>query len=179
MAKRTPDARPRIAGQPPLLAFGLAVVCGVSISLWLLEPFKLALLSAMVVAGGLGGAVAHGAARKQGRLARTVLLSLPWLLFGAVCWSQAPLRLAFLAYRPQFEQVARSIETGREPQTPLTIGPFRIVAVGRRYGTGTPYLATVGPPGDLEGFVRDPAGRGFNLWSCVRLNDHWSFVSED
>jgi len=49
----------------------------------------------------------------------------------------------------------------------------------RKGDSGTPYLATNTDRQEIDGFVRHPKGLGFNIWSCVDLDDGWSCIAED
>ena len=40
-------------------------------------------------------------------------------------------------------------------------------------------LVLVADTYEINGFVRHPDGQGFNLWSCIRLDDAWSYIAED
>ena len=82
-------------------------------------------------------------------------------------------------HRAEFDRVASQIEAGIPPATPFWIGPFKIKMAGRRGDSGTPYLSSNQEDWEIDGFVKDPLGRGFNLWSCITLDNEWSYIAED
>lgn len=104
---------------------------------------------------------------------------IPATLYIGTLLSHLPLRTVFRVYRPDFDRAAAMIEKSTPPDTPFWIGPFRITMVGRRGDSGAPYLATNKDQWEIDGFVRHPKGHGFNLWSCVPLDDAWSCIAED
>ena len=57
--------------------------------------------------------------------------------------------------------------------------PSRIKMAGRRGDSETPYLSLNQEEWEIDGFVWHPDGYGFNLWSCITLDDAWSYISED
>ena len=111
---------------------------------------------------------------------QALLLTLvPVVLFVVIVWFHIPLRIAFRVYRADFDRAVRQIEEATPPATPFWIGPFRILMAGRRGDSGTPYLATNRADWEINGFVKSPDGFGFNLWSCIKLDDTWSYIEED
>ena len=108
---------------------------------------------------------------------------LVWLVFAAVfigvAGSHLPLRLIFRLHRAEFDHVVAFIENGIPPAVPFWIGPFRITIVGQQGDSKTPFLATNNDVSEIDGFVRHPQGHGFNLWSSIKLDDSWSYISED
>jgi hypothetical protein len=103
----------------------------------------------------------------------------------SVAWTNWPLRASFRLARPRMNQMAARLEKGQSVSTPVRVGLLRI----RRAGVGsTPNrkgvvcLCTVEPGGDFEGFARtspDKARSQFNLWTVIKLDDDWVFISED
>ncbi len=104
---------------------------------------------------------------------------IPAVLYIAITLPNIPLKIVFGVYRAEFDQVATQIEKGNPPETPFWIGPFKINKTGlrRRRQTAALYLASNNDKWEINGFVRDP--NGFNLWSCVKLDDSWSYIEED
>lgn len=163
----------------PFIPSGIAVVVASLVSIILIEE-TIVILACLVVA--LAGLVAAGICcieAKHGRLQALDVTIVPAVLFIAIAWWHLPLRLVFRAYRPQFDQVAAQIEAGKIPATPFWIGPFRIRMAGRSGDSGPAYLASNREKWEIVGFVRHPDGYGFNLWSCITLDDEWAYISED
>jgi hypothetical protein len=99
-----------------------------------------------------------------------------------------PLRLTFLASRSEFDAFAGRLEAGYRMTQPERVGRFLILKAEMR--DGRPCLWVDIDPAGYDGFVRNPR-RGpdgkllgpsnlcFNLWSDVRLDDDWAFISEE
>jgi hypothetical protein len=113
------------------------------------------------------------------KIKKKVYAVLPLILYFAIIVTDLPLRLAFTLNRTEFDRVAARVENNDAPQTPFWIGPFRIAMAGKRGGSGAVYLAANSNQWEINGFVPNPEGRGFNLWSASQLDDRWSFVVED
>jgi hypothetical protein len=157
----------------------IAVLAAILVSLFLRED-TIGLLASLVVAlFALALALARCLRPQRPRWKILVATLVPALLFCVVASSTLPLRLVFRLHRAEFDRVASQIEIGAPPATPFWIGPFKIKMVGRRGDSGTPYVATNQEKSEIDGFVRHPDGHGFNLWSCVRLDDQWSYIAED
>ncbi len=109
---------------------------------------------------------------------KVISIFIPVILFISVALSHLPLRLVFRIYRAEFDNAASQIETGTPPTMPFWIGPFKIEMTGRK-SADTIYLATNNTKYEIDGFAKSPNGAGFNLWSCIRLDDTWSYVKED
>ncbi len=99
-----------------------------------------------------------------------------------------PLRLAFLASRSDFCAFAARLEAGYTLTRPERVGRFLIQKAELR--NGRPCLWLDIDPAGFDGFVRNapraadrslqgPPNTLFNLWSAVRLDDDWAFISED
>ena len=101
------------------------------------------------------------------------------LVLAGVAFTNAPLRLAFAFFESRFEAVGDQLVRGEQPDFPTWIGPFRIVDGGVRNGSGAPYLMTSGQPYEINGFVRDPKGIYFNLWSITSVSEGWAYIEED
>ena len=157
----------------------IAILMAVLISLYLVEDILLILLSFAILPITLTVAFVQSMRTKQSRLRTYLLTFIPVILFLLSFWSHIPLRLVFQMYNTEFDQIAVQIQVGTSPSTPFWIGPFKIKMAGQRGDSGTPYLATNTDESEINGFVRHPNGHGFNLWSCIRLNDSWSYITED
>ena len=101
------------------------------------------------------------------------------LVLAGVAFTNAPLRLAFAFFESRFEAVGDQLIRGEQPNFPTWIGPFRIIGGGIRNGSGAPYLVTSGQQYEINGFVRDPKGTYFNLWSLTPVNESWAYIEED
>ncbi len=90
-----------------------------------------------------------------------------------------PLRIAHLLSRSSFDRLALELRAGRQMAAPQWVGFFFIkkAEVDRN---GIVCLWTNPHPGGNTGFVRcGPKRVPFNLWSMVKLDDTWQFISED
>lgn len=160
---------------PSAIAGILAVIA----SLVVIEDTGILLLCFAVALVGIATAIVQCIHAKHSRVRALGATLAPVMIFVAIAWSHLPLRLTFRMLRPKFEQAASQIESGNPPSTPFWIGPFRIKMAGRRGDSGTPYLASNEETSEINGFVRHPDGHGFNLWSCITLDDAWSYITED
>ena len=161
----------------------IAIVAAVLVSLFLIEH-TLVILSCLavgMVALAMFVAVLVGRSiRAKHSLWRSLLSVLvPAVLFVAIASTHIPLRIIFPIYRAEFDRAAAQIEAGDPPATPFWIGPFKIEMVGRHGDSGPPYLSSNRAEWGIDGFVRHPEGQGFNLWSCITLDDEWSYIAED
>lgn len=160
-------------------ACGAAALTAVLLSLFVREELFLLLCSMAVGLFALAFAVIGCLAAHRPRWQVLVIWLIPATLFITIACSHLPLRLTFRAHRAQFDRVAALIEQGAPPAVPFWIGPFRIKMVGRRGDSGTPYVATNRDSSEIDGFVKHPKGHGFNLWSCIPLDDSWAYIAED
>lgn len=160
--------------KPILLSLTAAVAAAV-VSLTLKEASLIYLVCALVfVSASVFTGACLLARQFQWQRIRTVLL--PAAVFLIIASTHLPLRLAFFLYRGQFDRLASEIQAGAPVETPVWVGPFRIEMAGRR---GVPYLASNRDRWEIDGFVRDPEGHGFNLWSRIPLDGNWAYISED
>ena len=163
----------------PFVPSAVALVAAVFVSAVLIEDTVVLLWCLAVALITPAVAVVRCMHARRSRWRVLLLTIAPAALFLVLTWSHIPLRLVFRLYRPEFDRAAAQVDAGNPPATPFWIGPFRIRMAGRRNPTGPPYLASNRDPYEIEGFVRHPEGRGFNLWSCIALDDAWSYVQED
>ena len=159
-----------------ILCCGLFIVA--AISLVVRDVFFVRALSllALVVFTVLGIVCTRRSANQQA--ARTTLL-VGTLALAGLAFTNAPLRLIFAVYEARFEAVSDKLLGGERPSFPLWIGPFKVIDGGIRDGSGAPYLMTSGQPYEINGFVRDPKGTYFNLWSITPVSDGWAYIEED
>jgi len=157
----------------------VAVVVAILVSIFLIEETIVILSCLAVGLVALVVAVIQCIHTKHSRWRVLVLTLAPAALFVGIVWSHIPLRIAFRIHRAEFDRVASQIEAGAPPATPFWIGPFRIKMAGHRCDSGTPYLSSNQEEWEIDGFVRHPHGQGFNLWSCITLDDEWSYIAED
>jgi len=162
-----------------LVPSAIAVLTAVFVSITLVDDVVVILACMTVALVGLGVAGVRSIQTGGSRWRAFGSAMTPVVLFVAIAWSHVPLHIAFRLHRSQFDEVAAQIEAGDPPVTPFWIGPFKIERAGRRGASGTPYLAVNAEPSEVDGFVRHPDGHGFNLWSCITLDDSWSVIAED
>ena len=95
----------------------------------------------------------------------------------AVChW---PLRITYALSREAFDKSAEQIRAGEQLAMPQRIGLFKI-RKAEVYFNGIVCLWTIPNPSGNTGFVQ--CGRDhvpFNLWSLIKLDSKWQFISED
>ena len=161
----------------------IAIVAAVLVSLFLIEH-TLVILSCLAVAMvflmvSLVVSVGRSIHRKHSLWQAMLFTLVPAILFVGIASTHIPLRITFRLYRAEFDRAAAQIEAGDPPATPFWIGPFKIKMAGRRGDSGTPYLSSNQAEWEIEGFVRHPDGHGFNIWSCITLDDEWSYIAED
>lgn len=112
---------------------------------------------------------------------------LPALIAPAVCLlgiisvaaTHWPLRLAYAASRDAFDILAQRVRSGEHIATPVRAGFFTIHRAELSHHDIV-CLWTHPLPNGSTGFVqcrRDYVP--FNLWSLIRLDDRWQFISED
>jgi hypothetical protein len=157
----------------------IATLMAVHVSIVLIEDVVGKIACILVGLLSLGVAGFSVIRTPASRLRSLVLALVPGMLFIALVWTHAPLHFAFRLWHADFEDVASQIEAGASPSVPFRIGPFTIRMVGRRGSSEPVYLATNTELHEINGFVKDPKGEGFNLWSCISLDDKWSYIAED
>ncbi len=161
------------------LPSSIAVVAAILVSIFLIEE-SIVILSCLAVGPVvLTVALVRCIHTKDLRWRALVPTLVSAIIFVGIAWPHIPLRLAFKIYRAEFDRAASQIETDTPPQTPFWIGPFKIKMAGRRVNSGTPYLSSNQDESEIDGFVKHPEGHGFNLWSCIKLDDTWSYIAED
>jgi hypothetical protein len=90
-----------------------------------------------------------------------------------------PLRVSYAIHRPAFDQLAERVRAGEEVATPRQIGLFKIQRAEISHN-GIICLWTGLDSKGYTGFVQcRPDHVTFNVWSIVRLDDRWQFISED
>jgi hypothetical protein len=92
------------------------------------------------------------------------------------CW---PLQVTFALSRDAFDSLAQRVRAGEDIAKPVRVGLFSIrrAELSRH---GIVCLWTYPHAGGSTGFVqcrRDFVP--FNIWSMIRLDDRWQFISED
>ena len=159
-----------------ILCFGLLVVA--VISLMIRDAFFVRALSliALAVLTALGIVCTQRAAQRQA--ARMTMIVGAFILAG-LGFTNAPLRVTFAVFESGFEAVSHKLLRNERPDFPFWIGPFKVIDGGIRDGSGAPYLMTSGQPYEINGFVRDPKGTYFNLWSITPVSDSWAYIEED
>ena len=159
-----------------ILCFGLLIVAVISLVVRDLFFVRALSLIALAILTAIGIICTQRAGQRQ--------VSQMTIIFGALvlagaAFTNAPLRLAFAIFESRFEAVGDQLVKGEQPKFPTWIGPFRIIDGGVREGSGAPYLMTSGQPYEINGFVRDPEGTYFNLWSITSVSEGWAYIEED
>ena len=112
-------------------------------------------------------------------LPTVVVLILSLAVIISVAATHWPLWVTYSLSRRSFDAVAQRIRSGEHVTTPLRAGLFTIQRAELSHH-GIVCLWTEPHPSGSTGFVqcrRDYVP--FNLWSIVRLDDRWQFISED
>lgn len=157
----------------------LAVLAAIAVSIFLIEQSIIILSCLFVTLVTIIAAAVRCSTAKCSRFRALTKTTIPAILYIAIALSHIPLRITFRIYRSEFDQVAAQIQNGKPPETPFWIGPFKIKMTGVHENSKMPYLASNTDKLEINGFVRHPEGQGFNLWSCIELDDSWSYISED
>ncbi len=156
-----------------LFACALSPVFALIVSLWPLEPVAIRLSCAVF-------ALIFAPLILVCRSRRNAVIGLAAIVFlVSVAVSNWPMRMAYGVSRPAFDQVASQIRNGDAPQTPCTIGLFRIQRA-EVYYNNVVCLWTDDDSRGSTGFVQcGPVDPPFNLWSHVPLDESWQFIAED
>ena len=94
-------------------------------------------------------------------------------------WSHWPLGITYRLSRASLDDLASRLRAGETVSVPTVAGLFTIQEVGLGRD-GIPYLWTEPGRGGSTGFVQtSPDHVPFNLWSMIRLDDRWQYISED
>ncbi|BCM90950.1 hypothetical protein IAD21_02813 [Abditibacteriota bacterium] len=102
------------------------------------------------------------------------------VIFVSVPLTHWPLRLAYILSRPSFEALAQSLQTGTKYPHSMRVGAFYIKKAEIYNIDGKICLWTDLSPSGKTGFTRCPSNDlPFNLWSSLKLDGDWQFVSED
>ena len=132
--------------------------------------------AAIIVGSVLVGYRRQTKSRPMPALAALILSLAVIISVAATHW---PLRVTYALSRASFDRVAQRIRNGESITTPLRAGLFTIQRAELSHHDIV-CLWTKPQPGGSTGFVqcrRDYVP--FNLWSMVRLDDRWQFISED
>lgn len=163
-------------------------VCGacVTIALWLsatgCEQVGLVIWSIILsLVVFLVGAVFIGWRRYTKRSILPVLsISLGCLaLIASVALWQWPLRVTYGLSSAAFDSFAKRVRAGERLLMPQRVGVF-MIRKAEVYSNDIVCLWTFPNPSGNTGFVQCRRNFvPFNLWSIVRLDDHWQFITED
>lgn len=101
------------------------------------------------------------------------------LCIATVAWSHWPISITYRISRASLDDLASRLRAGEKVNVPTVAGLFTIQEVGLGRD-GIPYLWTEPGRGGSTGFVQtSPDHVPFNLWSMIRLDDRWQYISED
>jgi hypothetical protein len=161
---------------------GLSALAGILVSVIGVEQVGVVLLAIVLSANVIVvGLLLIGYRRHTQRRVLPILVApiLSLVVIISVAATHWPLRIAYAWSRDSFDGVAQRIRSGEHVTTPLRAGLFTIQRAELSHH-GIVCLWTQPNPGGSTGFVqcrRDYVP--FNLWSMVRLDDRWQFISED
>lgn len=99
-------------------------------------------------------------------------------LFILIALTHFPFRATFSLSESALHRLAMSVEAGEPLASPHRVGWFTIREAGKK-DDGSIFLWTDPNPSGPSGFVYRYTGRGYNLWSELRLGDDWYFICED
>ena len=162
----------------PIIILVLALVAIISASLLIRDSFLVGVVTVLIMIPTLGISI-YATCRKSLQLGKLSLVFLGLLPLAFLGLTNTPLKVAFTLLEPKFDELGQQMARGDAPAFPRWVGPFRIEDGGIRKSSGDPYLMTGGHRYEISGFVRNPKGEGFNLWSLVTLGDQWSYIVED
>ena len=100
-------------------------------------------------------------------------------LIASVAVWQWPLRVSYGWSRAAFDSLAQRVRAGDPLEMPQRVGLFTVRKAEVSHDDVV-CLWIIPNPSGSTGFVQ--CGRDhvpFNLWSLVKLDDHWQFISED
>jgi len=163
----------------PLITCVLAGAIAIFVSIFIIEKSIVLISCLFAVLITVMAAVVRCNTKKCSRFRALTTTTIPAIIYVGLTLTHIPLRIAFHAYRDEFDNVAKQVEQGNRPETPFWIGPFRIKMTGLCRDSVTPYLASNDDIGEIKGFVRNPEGEGFNLWSLIKLDENWAYITED
>jgi hypothetical protein len=166
-----------------LMSFlGLLALGGVFVSATGGEQVGVVLLAIVLSAAAITvGSLLVGYRRHTQRRVLTALVApiISLAIIISVAATHWPLRVAYAWSRVSFDAVAQRVRSGERVQTPLRAGLFTIQRAEISHHDIV-CLWTQPHPSGSTGFVqcrRDYVP--FNLWSMVRLDERWQFISED
>ena len=117
---------------------------------------------------------------RKSRLSSAIGVTIACLtIIASVAFTHWPLRITYALSRNSFNAVAQRIRTGEQIKTPMRAGLFTIQRAELSH-LGIVCLWIEPNPSGSTGFVqcrRDYVP--FNLWSIIKLDEHWQFISED
>lgn len=168
------------------ISLGSAAALLALIAVWLsatgIEQFSMSIVSAgLAFVALLLGSVWFGWCRFIGRPVYPAVLSSVaiFAILVSVAVTQWPLRISYSLSRSAFNAAAQSVRNGKNLTLPQRIGLFTVREAEISH-TGVVCLWTRPGAGGNTGFVqcrRDDVP--FNLWSMVKLDNEWQFISED
>jgi hypothetical protein len=161
---------------------GLLALASVLVSAGGGEQVSVVLL-AIILSGAsiIVGSLLIGYRRQTQRRVLPALLAaiLSLSVIVSVAATHWPLRATYVLSRTSFDAVAQRVRNGENVTMPLRAGLFTIRRAERSQ-QGIVCLWTQPNPSGSMGFVQCPRNHvPFNLWSIIRLDDRWQFISED
>ncbi len=116
----------------------------------------------------------------SGRKFSFLLVALCLVTFVSVPITNWPLRAAFKLCHSSFDKIASSLQAGKTFPNPIQIGFFSIKKAEICTLNGKICLWTNLDPAGKTGFTKCPINNvPFNLWSIIKLDNDWQFISED
>ncbi|MBI3415874.1 MAG: hypothetical protein HY043_11255 [Verrucomicrobia bacterium] len=161
---------------------GLLAIAGILISATGGEQVSVVLVAIVLSAAAIivGSFLVGYRRHTKRRIAPALVASIVSLaLIISVAVAHWPLRAAYALSRASFDAVAQRIRGGERIAMPMRSGLFTIRRAELSH-QGIVCLWTHPNPSGSTGFVqcrRDYVP--FNLWSIIRLDDRWQFISED
>jgi drug/metabolite transporter (DMT)-like permease len=165
-----------------LMVLGLLAAAGTLFAAFAMDSVMVAILAillslAVMITGGI--LVVRRRHVPQRLLSAGVAIGAALILVGSVGAKNWPLRVGYEMSRDSFDAVAERVRKGEPVTAPMRVGFFTIERA-ELSGRGIVCLWTHVASGGNTGFVQCPPDHvPFNLWSIVRLDNRWQFISED
>ena len=117
--------------------------------------------------------------KAKGHILRHVVIYMVSMgVFFLIARTHFPFRVTFGLSESALHEIVLQVQAGKHISLPVRAGLFTIRQAGQK-GDGSIYLWTDSHPSGPEGFVFRYTGKGYNLWSELKLKEDWYFICED
>ena len=167
---------------PILSMMVLLTLVTIGLSMSACEESRMLIVAVVAGVGVVIASIVWVADRMHHQEPMLLSLLVPVLFLGTIISvgdTEWPLRLAYSLSRAKMDAVAAELRAGTTQPGPRWIGMFQIESAEVN-SFGVVCFWTRVAYGGNTGFVQCPPDHvRFNLWSIIRLDDHWQFISED